>query len=152
MSRIVKSQTDLQILGLYTRRPRKTPKNILKTLKELHNTQSFLPIVLTLENGSFSAVPDHISIFPAFYSVDRRATIPQAVAQSFCKHQASYMVAEADVRELSIYLIDRSDVSSISALAKELAVNFPQIIWLNLCFEHRYEIVSFLLSMTCNRT
>ena len=54
------------------------------------------------------------------------------------------MVAKAEsVRRLSIYLIDSSDMPSISALAKDMAVSFPQIDWLDLIFERRCEIVSF---------
>ena len=55
------------------------------------------------------------------------------------------MVAKADsVRELSIYLIDSSDLPSIYALAKDMAVSFPEINWLYLRFERRCDIVSFL--------
>ena len=137
----------MQILGIYT--PGGT-RRVLKTLKELHNAQLFLPIVLILERESFTPYPDHIGIFPAFYSVDRRATIPQALAQSFRKDQGNYMVAEADnIRELSIYLIDFSDMPSIYALVKDMAVSFPQITCLDLWFEleRRCEIVSFLLAI-----
>ena len=56
------------------------------------------------------------------------------------------MVADPNnVRELSIYLVDSSDISSISELAKNMAVSFPQINHLNLCLERRCEIVSFLI-------
>ena len=69
----------------------------------------------------------------------------QLLAQSFCKDQGSYMLAKADViSELSIYLIDSSDMPSIYALVKDMTVSFPQIGWLNLWFERRCEIVSFL--------
>ena len=65
--------------------------------------------------------PEHIRIFPAFYSVDRRATIPQVLVQSICKDQGDYMPAKVDrVHKLSIFLIDSSDMPSIYALAKEL--------------------------------
>ena len=52
-----------------------------------------------------------------------------------------------NIRGLSIYLIDSSDIPSIYALAKEMAVYFPQISWLNLWFERRCNIVSFLLTV-----
>jgi hypothetical protein len=131
----------LQILGLYNG----SSGTIIKTLKEFHDAQLFFPIVLTLEREGFRPSPDHISIFPAFYSEDRRATIPQLLAQSFCKDQGHYMVADPnEVRELSIYLVDSSDIPSISALAKNMVVSFPQIDYLNLCFERRCDIVSFL--------
>ena len=56
------------------------------------------------------------------------------------------MVAKMNnVRELSIYLIDYSDLSSISALVNVMAVSFPQIDWLNLWFESRCEIVSLFV-------
>jgi hypothetical protein len=135
----------LQILGLYTNG---SLENILKALKELHDAQLFLPIVLTLDRKSFIIVTDHIGIFPVFYSVDRRATIHQLLAQSFCKDQGKYMVAKADnITQLSIYLIDSSDMPSIYALGKDMAVSFPRIDWLNLWFERRCEIVSFLLTV-----
>ena len=134
----------MQILGLYI----SSPRNILITLKELHNAQLFLPIVFTLTNPSSTPL-HHISIFPAFYSVDRWATIPQSLVRLFCKDQRSYYKAiKADrIRELTIYLIDSSDMPSIYALAKNMALNFPQIGWLCLCFEHQCEIVSFLLTV-----
>ena len=151
ISRIIKCQSELKILGLYARRFRHwhirhasdgPTRNILKTLKELHNSQLFFPIVFTLD----SAVLGHISIFPAFYSVDRCATIHQVLAQSFCKDQGKYMVAKADnITQLSIYLIDSSDIPSITALAKNMSVFFPRIRYLNLCFKRRCEIVSFLI-------
>ena len=145
ISEVIKSQTELQILGLYS--PRGT-RSILKTLKELHNAQLFLPIVLILERESFTPYPDHISIFPAFYSVDRCATIHQVLAKSFCKDQGFYMVANTDnIRELSIYLTDSSDMPSVFALAKNMALSFPQIGNLNLCFERRSGIVSFLFTI-----
>ena len=143
ISRIIKSQPNLQILGLYCG----SPKKVVKTLKnlKLHNAELYLPIVLILERVYYiPSSPDHISIFPAFYSVDRRATIPQVLVQSFSKDQGNFMVARAEgVRKLSIYLNDSSEMPSISALAKDMAVNFPQIDWLNLIFERRCEIVSF---------
>jgi hypothetical protein len=119
------------------------------TLKELHNAQLFLPIVFTLEGECLkSLAPCHIGIFSLFYSDDRRGTIPQALAQSFCKDPADDIHYKPDeVGVLSIYLIDSSDLPSISALAKGMAVSFPQVFRLNLCFEHRCEIVSFLLTV-----
>jgi len=139
ISQIIKSQTELQILGIYM--PRGS-RHILKSLKELHNNaELFLPIVLMLQRESFTPYPDHISIFPAFYSVDRCATMNQVLVQSFSKEQDAYMVASADnVRELSFYLFDSSDIPFISALAKNMAVSFPHIGYLNLSFERRCEI------------
>ena len=91
----------------------------------------------------------HVSIFPTFYSVDRRATIYQVLAQSFCKDQVNYVFA--NIPKLSIYLIDSSDMPSISALANDMIMCFPDIRWLNFCFERQCEIVSFFIS-TYNRT
>ena len=78
----------------------------------------------------------------------------QVLAESFCKDQGSYLVANAEnVYKLSIYLIDSSDLPSISALAKNMAVRFPRIGWLHLWFERRCEIVSFLFTIDdYNRT
>ena len=143
LSEIIKSQTELKILGVCNGGSR----NILKTLKEFHNAQLFFPIVLTLGRDTSLSLPDHISIFPPFYSADRWATIHQLLAQSFSKDKdSSYMVADLNnIRKLSIYLIDSSDMPSITALAKNMSVFFPRIRYLNLCFKRRCEIVSFLI-------
>ena len=59
------------------------------------------------------------------------------------------MVTKAEnIAQLSIHLIDPSDMPSIYALAKDMAVSFPQIDWLNVRFNRRCEIVSFLLTVT----
>ena len=56
------------------------------------------------------------------------------------------MVANTDnIRGLSIYLTESSDMPSISAFAKNMAVSFPQIGYLNLYYERRSEIVSEFL-------
>ena len=113
----------------------------------MHNAQLFFPIIVTLEYEGLTPYPDRITIFPMFYSVEHRATIPQALAQSLGKDQGIYILASVDnVRSLSIYLNDSSDIPSISALVKDMAVSIPQIRALNLLFEHRCEIVSFLLN------
>ena len=138
ISQIIKSQTDLQILGLYTSR-----SIILKTVKELHEGQFLLPIVVTLKQVNFVVV-GHIGIFPSLCSVYRRATIHQVLAQLFCKDQGNCKVSKADnIVQLSFYLIDDSDMPSIYALAKDMAISFPRIDLLNLCFKRRCEIVSY---------
>ena len=110
----------------------------------MRNTQLILPIILTLERDIFTPDSDHISIFPTFYSADRRDTIHQVLVQYFHKDEANYMVTnEHNVRELSIFLTDSSDLPTISALVNVMAVCFPQIDWLNLWFERRCDIVSF---------
>ena len=54
------------------------------------------------------------------------------------------MVAKADnISQLSIYLIDFSDIPSIYGFTKDMVVRFPRIGWFNLWFEGRSEIVSF---------
>ena len=133
----------------------RSSRHILESLKELHNNNAvFFPIIVMLERENFTPYPDHISIFPAFYSVDRRATIHQVLVHSFSKEQDGFLVASVDnVRELSFYLFDSSDIPLISALAKNMAVSFPHIGHLNLCFERLCEIVSFLLTIDdYNRT
>lgn len=89
----------------------------------------------------FNARRDYITLFyPTLYSVDRRATIPQVLAQSLGK--SSY--PSHKFRRLFIYLIDSSDLPPIYALVKDMAVSFPKINWLYLLFERRCDIVSFL--------
>jgi hypothetical protein len=146
ISRIIKSQTELQVLGLYTRQPGGSdgPKNILKILKELRaDAQLFLPIFLILEQHSYSIKPYYISIFPGFYSVNLRASIPQILTQSFNGRDRDNDMVK--IIEFSIFLIDFSDLPSVYSLAKDMAVSFPQIRRLNLWFECRCEIVSFLI-------
>jgi hypothetical protein len=132
----------LQILGLYTSGDTK-----LKTMRDLHNAKYFLPIVFMLERKSFKVI-GHIGIFPSLYSADRRATIHQVLAQSFCKDQGKSMVAKVEnIAQLSIYLIDDSDIPSIYLLAKDMALTFPRIDRLNLYFKRGCETVSFLLTV-----
>ena len=134
----------MEILGLYGNASQSTT---LKILKELHNAQLFLPIVFTLESDT-SIVTNHIGIFPSLYSVDRRATIHQVLAQSICKDKGDLMVTKADnITRLSIYLINPSNLPSIYVFAKDIAVSFPRIDWLFLWFERQSEIVSFLLAV-----
>ena len=134
----------MQSLGLYTHDGQ---KNVLKILKELHNAQLSLPIVFL----SDFTYPYHIAIFPAFYSVDRRATISQVLIQFYNNFHSKGQGGYADtVTILSIYLIDSSDLPSIYALAKHMAGSFPRVDCLNLQFERRCEIVSFLLTVDIN--
>jgi hypothetical protein len=144
ISQIIKSQTDLQILGLYNT----TSSNKFKTLRELHNAKYFLPIVFMLEHENHMVI-GHIGIFPSLYSADRRATIHQVLARSFCKDQGKSMVSKVEnIAQLSIYLIDDSHMPSIYSLAKDMALTFPRIDRLNLWFTRGCEIVSFLLTVT----
>ena len=135
----------MQILGLYTPLLNGSMRlgSILKTLKELHNAQPFLPIVITLEH--YISIIHHVGFFPLFYSVDRSATIHQLLAQSFFKDQSKFGKNKADnISQLSFYLFDSSDIPSIYGFAKDIALISPQICWLNLWFEGRCEIVSLL--------
>ena len=52
-----------------------------------------------------------------------------------------------NIAQLSIYLIDSSDMSSIYTLEKDMTVSFPRINWLNLWLKYRSEIVRFLLTI-----
>ena len=144
LSRIITSQTDLQILGIY--RIYDIVK-FLGTLKRLQNTQSHLPVVVTLQCMMSCSTFDKIGIFPAFYSIDRHPVIHQALAKSFGKGPCfSYKLASADgISQLAIYLVDSSDMPSIHALAKNMSMTFPKIDYLSFYFENSSEIVSFLL-------
>ena len=136
ISRIIKSQTELQILGLDTSQG---PAIILKVFKKLRNAQLSLPIVIAC-----AFMFNQISIFPAFCSVDRRATIPRLVAQFIHKDQTVRKKEfQINVMLVAIYLIDSSDMPSTYALAKEMYVNFPRVKWLYLWFERQCDIVSF---------
>jgi hypothetical protein len=136
----------LQILGIYSFTSQRT---ILETLKELHDAQLSIPIVLSLNMVYLSIPdvysPDDICIFPTFCSVDRYAAIAQVLAQSVCKDQGFFIAKAENIRGLSFYLTDSSDIPSIRALAKDMTASFPQIRWLNLWFEYQSEIVSFLI-------
>jgi hypothetical protein len=148
ISRIIKGQTELQVLGLYGNGDGQAI--LLKTLQKLHNAQIYLPIVFTLECESFLPIFHQISIFPAFYSVERCATIHQILTQYFSKDRGYYMLATADrVTDLSIYLTDSSDMPTIHAIAKDMAVIFPQLGWLFFWFQvgGRLQIVGFLADL-----
>jgi hypothetical protein len=113
----------------------------------LHDAQLFLPIIVTLERDTFLPVFNNICIFPAFYSVGRCAEIHQVLAQSFSQDQGYDILVLADkVSDLSIYLTDSSNMPAIYALAKGMAMSFPQIYWLDFWFECQFQIVSFLLT------
>ena len=143
----------MQIIGLYDSFG---VASLLISFNELRNAQIPLPIILSLSSLAFFPRVDGITIFPALLSADRRATIHQALIQSFRKDQGFDMVAKMDdIDTLIIYLIDSSDMPFVYALAKDMAVSFPKIRYLDLLFRSpsRCEIVSFLLTVDdCNRT
>jgi len=80
----------------------------------------------------------NLSIFPAFYSLDRWATIHQVLTKYMNEERGpSYQRADVDnVVQLKIYLIDSSDMPSIYSLAKNMLESFPQIIRLYFYFQH----------------
>jgi hypothetical protein len=129
----------LQILGLYNPRRR---SSVLKILKELRNAQLFLPIIFMHASASYGDTFTSITIYPAFCSVDPHAEIPQVLVQSLCRDHKT----ENSTR-LSVYLVDSSDIPSLYALAKDMAVSFPRFDHLYLFFERQCEIVSFLLTV-----
>ena len=118
----------------------------MKPLKRFHDAQSSLPIIFTLRRKGVYAVYTHISFFASLYSVDRSASIHQLLVKSFEEDRGYHVSADVDrVYDLSVYLIDPSDMPTVHALTKGMAVSFPCISRLNFWFERRCEIVSFLL-------
>ena len=146
LSRIIVNQTKLQILGICSN---DNDFNLVETLKVLHNTHSPLPIIFAVGTSDSDSHHEYISIFPTFYSVDRWATMPQLLVESFNKDQGSEMRIEMDrASQLSIYLIDFSDIAAIRGLAKDMATNFSQIFVLLFAFKRPCEIVvSFLYQL-----
>ena len=143
LPRIIRSQNELQILGIYNNCHK---ESFMESLKRLQNAQLHLPVVVTLEQESYFPF-DKISIFPAFYSSDRCSTFHQVLAESFEKDRGSSDIWTyvGGVFELFIYLVDSCDMPSIHALTKSMAMRFPQINSLTFCFEHQCDIVRFLL-------
>jgi hypothetical protein len=137
LSQIIKSQTDLQILGLYELDGR---FGVLQTFKQLKSAQLHLPVIVALRiigsNG--------ISVFPAFNCC---SSIYQVLAESFDKPGERSCYPLADASGLSIYLVDSCDMPSIHVLTKNLAMRLPDLTWLTFCFENPCKIVSFLLTM-----
>ena len=151
LSQIIRSQTELQILGIYGIYDK---AKFLGTLKRLQNARLHLPVIITSESSYYRDF-DKISIFPAFYSIDRYPAIQQALAISFDKDQGhgSYTLADADrVTKLSIYLIDSYDMPSIHVLIKNMTSTFSKINYLSFYFEKPCEIVSFLLISMIDHT
>ena len=116
--------------------------NFLKTLKHFHDAQLFRPTIFTLQCEGYR--PSSITIFPAFHSLCRIATIPQLLTKSFDEYQSHHLEIG-----LSVYLTDSSDMPTIHALAKGMAGCFPRIWCLSFLFERPCEIVSFSLTIDC---
>jgi hypothetical protein len=142
---IIKSQTELQILGIY--KDYGNEAGFLGTFKRLQSAQLHLPVIVEL-GVDFNGYFNKISVFPAFNSIDRRPSIYQVLAESFDKlgDRSPYMLS--DISGLSIYLVDSCDMPSIHVLIKDMTTTFPDLTWLNFCFENPCKIVSFLLTMT----
>ena len=130
----------MQILGIYCIYDK---VKFLGTLKRLQNAQLQLPVIVTSES-SFYGNFGKLSIFPAFYSIDRHSSIHQTLAISFDK--GSCTLADAGrVSQLSIYLVDSCDMPSIHELTKKMTTTFSKIDYLSFYFENPCEIVSVLL-------
>lgn len=138
VSRIFKSQTKLQIFGIYNL---SYPHTLLETLKQFRDAQLFLPMVFTVEGNYVSQW--HIGIFPGFYNVDRIATIHQVLFESLDKDVLCAGMNEV-VSQLSIYLVDSSNLPTIQALAEDMAVTLPHLTQINISFERGQNIVRFL--------
>jgi hypothetical protein len=140
LSQIITRQTELQILGLYSP---SNPGNILKTLKELHDAQLFLPIIVTFERESLTTLIDRISIFPAFCSVDRRATIPLLLVQSFCKDQDNDTFPIANyVHELFTWFVGHRSAWQIRVLSLFYIFLFiyftsAKLVVIMICFQNK---------------
>ena len=82
LSRIIRSQTELQILGIYKYCDEYHAHEFefLGILKRLQIAQIHLPVVVMFEYSEFFEDFYEISIFPAFYSIDCHPTIHQAQA------------------------------------------------------------------------
>jgi len=140
ISRIIRSRTELQILGIYSNYSY-SPEKLLNHLKHLRSAQVSLPMVFLLHPNDSNLY--RLGIFPAFYSVERIATIPELAAKSFNDDQGTGIQETVPfVDLLSIYLVDSSDMAAINTLAQNMSVVFPGLNWLNFCFERRCEITS----------
>lgn len=139
LSRIITSQNELQKLGIYVHYGN---FGFLGGLKQLQNAQIHLPVVFTLDHRHYEYII-RMSIFPAFYSIDRIPSIHQVFAEPLDKAQGTYNTNK--IYELAIYLLDSCDLHSIHALTKNMAMTFPNITSLVFAFENPCEeIVSFL--------
>ena len=86
-----------------------------------------------------------ITIYPAFYSIDRHPTIHQVLAEYFDEDQGFYTLTnEGTINILSVYLVDFCDMPSIHALTKNITITFS-LSSLTFCFEKPCEIVSFFI-------
>ena len=146
LSRIIKGQTELQILGIYNHYS--NGARFLATLKQLQSAhlELHLPVIVALRVDFLDGF-NQISVFPIFNSIDRYPSIDQVMAESFNKLELEERRPDTltEISGLSIYLVDSSDIPSIHVLTKNMTTRFPGIIWLTFCFENPCEIVSFLI-------
>jgi len=115
LSRIIRSQTELQILGIY-RDEHYEESEFWRILERLQNAQLRLPLVVTLDYRCYPYL-NMISISPAFYSIDRLPTIHQVLAEYFDEDQGY----EGEINALSIFLVDFCDMPSLSIMIHELS-------------------------------
>ena len=128
----------MQILGIYEYYDHEF--EILGTIRHLQDAQLRFPVIVTFECNCFTKSEDRISIYPAFYTIDRHPTIHQVLVETFDKSQSSYTLAK--ISRLSIYLVDSFDMPSIHVFTKNMTMTFPEIIYLGFFFENQCEIVS----------
>jgi len=147
LSQIIKSQTDLQILGIYYSYGDRF--DFLGTFKQLQSAQLHLPVIVALGVGVHDIV-NGISVFPALNSIDRCPSIYQVLAESFDKREGPLYTTGmmlVEISGLSIHLVDSCDMPSIHVLTKNMITRFPELISLTFCFENPCKIVSFVLTM-----
>jgi hypothetical protein len=87
---------------------------------------------------------DNFAVFPTFYSVDRNAANHKILVDFLNKDLTR--VERSRVSRVYLYM-NPSNMPTIHALAKDMAVIFPQILVIHLVFEYHYHIVSFLLTL-----
>lgn len=135
-SQIIRIQSELRILGMYTN---PYPNRILHTLKQFHDAQLPLPMIFVLTPfGGWRT----IDIFPSFYSIDCCATVPQILARCYNEHhQDSASFQPNNVTRVSLY-VGFFDMPKLHVFAKDMAVNFPRISALDFFLDRPYEIPS----------
>ena len=115
-------------------------------LQSLHNARLSglsLPVVVACVcTKSFRVgIFDRFAVFPTFYSAVRNAITHQTLVDFLNKDLTRAEMNE--VSHFSLYM-NPSNMPAIHALAKDMAVIFPQIVNICLIFEYRCEIVSLL--------
>lgn len=119
----------METLGVYVP---DSPTKLLDALKELHNEQVTLPMVVALRCETRAGEPNNISIFPTFYPSNRYQEMSETLM--------SYSLSEKF--DVGIYLNHGSQICSMNEVVDEIGDNCGV---LGLYFEHARGIVSFLL-------